>query len=184
MEIRQSFSNQLLVALPALKGDYFEGSVSLLVDHNDDGAFGLMINRPLKTRLVELFPDLAGRFDCPVMEGGPVEQNRVFFLHEAGPVFESTFVIGDEVALTTSADFIDAMKAREAPERSLALLGYAGWSAHQLEHEIAEDVWLLTPASKAIVFDVAFEERAVSAAAMLGVDLNLLSSAPGTDQEH
>lgn len=175
----QSFTNQLLVALPSLKGDYFENAVSLLVEHNEEGAFGLMINRPLKTPIEEIFPNVASKFTCPVMEGGPVEQNRVFFLHETGPTFESTLVVSDDVSLTTSADFIESMTAGKAPPRTLAILGYAGWGSHQLEGEIQGDVWLLSPATGTIVFDTPFEDRAHAAAASLGVDLNLINPSAG-----
>jgi len=180
----QSFRNQFLVALPALRGEYFEDAVTLLVDHNDEGAFGLIVNRPIKTPIEELFPDLQGTFTCPVLEGGPVAQDHVFFLHEPGGEFKSTFAVSDEIALTTSADFIDAMKAGEAPARTLAVLGYAGWGSGQLEGELKEDVWLLSPASGLITFDVPFEDRQHAAAAALGInldDLNLMSPSPGHD---
>ncbi|MEX2326243.1 MAG: YqgE/AlgH family protein [Pseudomonadales bacterium] len=181
MEMEQSFRNQFLVSLPALKGDYFAGTVCLLVDHNDEGAFGLIINRPLITPLTELFPQLSGTFDCPVMEGGPVEQNRVFFLHEAGPLFESTFQVSDSVSLTTSVDFIELMERGEAPHRTLALLGYSGWGRQQLETEIAENIWLLAPADARIIFDVPFEDRPRAAAATLGIDINLIPPLAGHD---
>lgn len=177
----QSFRNQLLVSLPALKGDYFENTVSLLVDHNDDGAFGLVINRPLETELGELLPDLAERFSCPVLEGGPVEQNRVFFLHDTTREYDSTFKVSDEIYLSTSPDFIEDMKSGTAPARTLAILGYAGWGSQQLENEIAENVWLLSPANGTIVFDTPFRERASAAAALLGVDLNLINPSAGHD---
>ncbi|MDZ7686700.1 MAG: YqgE/AlgH family protein [Gammaproteobacteria bacterium] len=177
----QSFRNQFLIALPALKGDYFEDSVSLLIEHNEDGAFGLMINRVLKTPIEELFPDVSGRFTCPVLEGGPVEQNRVFFLHETGPVFESTLAISDDVSLTTSVDFIESMKKGRAPEKTLAILGYSGWSGQQLEDELSENVWLLSPANGTILYNVPFEDRAHAAASTLGVDLNLISPSAGHD---
>ncbi|MCB1691596.1 MAG: YqgE/AlgH family protein [Pseudomonadales bacterium] len=181
MSTIESFRNQFLVSMPSLKGDYFEDTISLMIDHNDEGAFGLIVNRLLKTRLVEIFPDVSGVFDCPVLEGGPVEQNRVFFLHEAGTHYESTLEVSDEVFLTTSADFIDAMKKGTAPRRTLALLGYAGWGSRQLEDEIATNAWLLTPANALIVFDTPFEDRTRAAAATLGVDLNLIAPSAGHD---
>lgn len=181
MADEQSFQNQFLISLPSMKGDYFESSISYLVDHNDEGAFGLIINRPLKTRLKELFPGVEGNFTCPVLEGGPVEQNRVFFLHEGITEYESTYRVSDRVFLTTSPDFIEEMAAGKAPERTLAILGYAGWGSHQLESEIAEDVWLLCPGDEHILFETPFDDRARDAAAILGVDLNLLGPAAGHD---
>lgn len=181
MTEEQSFRNQLLVSLPSLKGDYFQNTVSLLVDHNENGAFGLVINRPVNTTLGELFPAVGSNFDCPVLEGGPVEQNRVFFLHSGGREFESSFKVSEEIRLTTSPDFIELMAAGQAPPRSLAILGYAGWGSGQLEREIAEDVWLLAPCDPRIVFDTPFPERTKAAARLLGIDLNLILPSPGHD---
>ena len=181
MPERQSFKNQFLVSLPALAGDYFQSTVSLLVEHDAQGAFGLVINKPLDNEIADIFPQLEGRFVCPLLQGGPVERDRVFFLHPTGIEFDTTLQISDEISLTTSADFIESMKSGEAPEKTLALLGYAGWAAEQLEHELAEDVWLLAPASARIVFDEPYESRADAAARLLGVDLNLINPHAGHD---
>ncbi len=176
----QSFRNHLLIATPTL-ADYFRSSVSLLIDHNDEGAFGLMINRPRQIRLRTVFPKIANAFDCPVLEGGPVEPDRVFFLHEQGPAFDATYQVGDGVYLTTSPDFVELMIKGEAPKRTLAILGYAGWGSQQLEHEIGENAWFLAPSDAGIVFDVPFAARAGAAARLLGVDLNLILPAAGDD---
>lgn len=181
MKEEQNFQNQFLISMPSLKGDYFEGSVSLLIEHNEEGAFGLIINRPLKTRLAELFPEVLGQFNCPVLEGGPVAQDHVFFLHEPVAEFESTLKVSDEVYLTTSADFISGMTRGSAPLRTLAILGYAGWGQQQLETEIARNVWLLSPANSTVIFDTPFEDRARAAASTLGIDLNLIPPAAGHD---
>lgn len=181
MDSTQSFRNEFLIALPTLKGDYFQNTVSIIVDHTEEGAFGLVINRPLEANIGEVFPEVDGRFSCPVLEGGPVEQNRMFFLHAAGHEFEATFKLSDEICLTTSADFITAMRDGQAPARTLALLGYAGWDAMQLEREISENVWLLAPAESRILFETPFEDRAGEAARLLGVDLNLISPRAGHD---
>lgn len=181
MDAIQSFQNQFLVSLPSLNGDYFEGSISLLVDHNEDGAFGLMINRPLEASLTELLPQVAGNFDCPVLEGGPVEQNRVFFLHDTGTKFEDTFLVNEDIGMTTSPDFVAMLARGEGPAHCLAILGYAGWGSQQLEEEIGRNAWLLTPASAEIVFNTPFEERPRAAAKLLGIDLNLLSPSAGHD---
>ena len=161
--------------MPTLSGDYFQDTVSLLVDHNDDGAFGLVINRPLDATISDVFPQIGGRFDCPVLEGGPVQQDSIFFLHEGGREFQSTYRVSDEIYLTTSRDFVESMSKGEAPLRTLAIAGYAGWGSLQLENEISNNLWLLVPANATIVFDTPFPDRAAAAARILGIDLNLIS---------
>lgn len=175
----QTFKNQFLIALNSLSGDYFEHSITLLVDHNEHGAFGLMINRPLEQDIHAIFPDLPEHVQCPLFEGGPVEQDKLFFLHRSDQTFDSTFAVSPEISLTTSQDLIDKLHQGQMPNSLLAILGYSGWGAEQLEQELGENSWLLTPATAAIVFDTEIAERASRAAAQLGVDLNLIATHPG-----
>ena len=177
----QSFRNQFLVALTSLAGDYFQNTLTLLIDHSEQGAFGLIINRPLEYTIWDVFPELPADIECPVMEGGPVEQDKMFFLHAGNDTFESTMKIAPGLYLTTSRDFVAAMHKNEAPKPMMGLLGYAGWGALQLEHELGENTWLLTPSSNEIVFDLPVEQRASAAAKLLGVDLNLINSRAGHD---
>jgi len=181
MSTEQSFRNQFLISLPSLRGDYFHNTISLLIDHNDQGAFGLVINQPLDNQIDEIFPQVEGHFDCPVLLGGPVQQESIFFLHPPGPEFDSTIAISDEISLTTSPDFIESMAQGNAPGKTIALLGYAGWGSEQLERELAENVWLLSPTSGRIVFDEPYANRPSEAAKILGIDLNLISPEAGHD---
>lgn len=181
MDKPQSFKNQFLIALNSLSSDYFEHSITLLVDHNENGAFGLMINRPLKQDITALFPDLPDNVQCPLLEGGPVEQDKLFFLHRSDQTFDSTFAVSPDISLTTSGDLVDKLHRGDMPMPMLAILGYAGWGAEQLEQELGENTWLLAPASADIVFDVEIGKRATRAAAQLGVDLNLIATNPGHD---
>ena len=174
---QDSFRNQFLIALPVLKEDYFRKTVCLLADHNDKGAFGLVINKPLDMELEDLFPEHEFRLRCPIMEGGPVDNDRLFFLHDTEHEFKSTYKISTDLALTTSTDLVDSLVDGTGPQPLLAVLGYAGWDAGQLEREIAEDVWLLSPASTEVIFDIPFPQRPMVAASTMGVDLNLLASA-------
>jgi putative transcriptional regulator len=164
-----------------MQGDYFSHTVTLLIEHNKDGAFGLVINKPLDVDLAELLGDQIAQ--CPpnitVLESGPVEQNRLFFLHTTEAMFESSVGIADNVALTTSLDILDAISKDRGPGKILAGLGYAGWSGGQLENEIQADVWLVIPYMGDIVFNVPFDERPEAAANSIGVDLNLISPTPG-----
>ncbi len=176
-----SLSGQLLVSLPTMQGDYFSHTVTLLIEHNRDGAFGLVINKPLDLNLAELLGDQIAQCppDITVLESGPVEQNRLFFLHTTETLFESSVGIADKLALTTSLDVLDAASEDRGPARLLAGLGYAGWSGGQLENEILADVWLVVPYLTDIVFNVPFDERPEAAARSIGVDLNLISPTPG-----
>jgi putative transcriptional regulator len=118
-------------------------------------------------------------FLLPVLDGGPVGVDRVFFLHGTDVEYEQTQAISNEISLTTSLDIVYDLATGMGPSRIVTLLGYAGWDAGQLEQELAENVWLISPANSDIVFDVPYEQRPQSAAALLGVDLNLVSSNAG-----
>ncbi|MFT7686316.1 MAG: putative transcriptional regulator [Candidatus Azotimanducaceae bacterium] len=177
----QSFKNQFLIALNALKGDYFEDTISLIIDHNEEGTFGLVINRPVTSNIDGLFEQLSRPINCPVLEGGPVDQSRVFFLHPIGPSFDATMDIGSDIALTTSPDILTAMENGNAPDNLIAVLGYSGWGAAQLEQELADNTWLMTPSSQDIVFFTPDDQKANKAALSLGVDLNLMPTIAGHD---
>lgn len=180
-----SLSGQLLVSLPSMQGDYFSHTVTLMIEHNRDGAFGLVVNRPLDANLGDLLTeqdfdfahDLHGLI--PLLESGPVEQNRLFFLHSAEHSYTNSMQITDEVCLCTSLDLLRAISTGDGPADAVAGLGYAGWSGGQLENEIRADVWLVTPYVHGAVFNTAYEERPQLAADMVGVDLNLISPNPG-----
>ena len=164
-----------------MQGDYFSHTVTMVIEHNRNGAFGLVINKTLDVDLVELLGNQIAR--CPpnitVLESGPVGQNRLFFLHTKETMFESSISINDNLAMTTSLDILDAISDQRGPDNILAGLGYAGWSGGQLENEIQTDVWLVVPYIDDIVFNVPFDKRPEAAANSIGVDLNLISSTPG-----
>jgi putative transcriptional regulator len=184
------FKNQFLVALTSLAGDYFQNTLTLLIDHSESGAFGLIVNRPLDHSIWDIFPELPAGIECPVMEGGPVEQDKMFFLH--GPfqpdpqtdtivTFESSLEVAPGLYLTTSKDIVRALHDGKQPRPLMGLLGYAGWGPLQLERELGENTWLLTPSNQDILFRVPAQERAEAAAQLLGVDLNLIAPKAGHD---
>ena len=177
----ENFSNQFLVALTTLSGDYFQKTLTLLIDHSDKGAFGLVINRPLEHSIFDVFPDLPAHIECPLLEGGPVEQDKMFFLHGGDEQFESTLQIEPGLNITTSRDLVDALHEGKQPTPMIGLLGYAGWGPQQLEGELGDNTWLLTPSSKKILFQTPNDEKAAAAAQLLGVDLNLIASRAGHD---
>lgn len=178
-----SLSGQLLVSLPSMQGDYFSRSVTLLIEHNRDGAFGLVISNPLDADLAEALADqdLVCPADITLLESGPVEQNRLFFLHSTDVSFENSVNINQEVALSTSLDVLDGLNAGRIPRDFVACLGYAGWSGGQLESEIMADVWLVTPYLHDVVFHTPFEKKPEEAAKSIGVELNLIAPVAGHD---
>ncbi len=163
----------------------FSTTVTLICEHNDDGALGIIINRPLTLRLSGLFeqlsvddPDPVAASD-PVLSGGPVGTERGFVLHDPDHSYENTLPVSDDIQLTLSRDVIDAMAIGEGPDKSLVALGYAGWEAGQLEVEMLANSWLCVPATPELVFDTPFADRWDSAARTLGVDIARLSPDAG-----
>lgn len=176
-----SLRGQFLVSLPSLASDYFQHTITLLIEHNRDGAFGLVINRPLGARLPSLFEkhDIECTADIPLLETGPVERNRLFFLHSSDRQYRSSLNINKHLTLSTSPDILEDASTNVGPKHLVAGLGYAGWRQGQLEDEIKRDVWLVTPFEKSVIFVTPFEQRPEAAAKLIGVDLNLISPTPG-----
>lgn len=180
-----SLRNHFLLAMPSLTDGIFANSVTYLCEHNEHGAMGIVINQPLDLCVEEVLEHLnlsaAGRLqDTPVMAGGPVHMDRGFVLHRPSErSWESTLQVTDEIWLTTSRDILVSIADDSGPEDCLIALGYAGWSAGQLESEISDNSWLTLPADSAIIFDTPCHLRMSAAAARLGVDMNLLSGEAG-----
>jgi putative transcriptional regulator len=177
--------NQLLVAMPSLKDSQFAGTVTLLCEHSERGALGIVLNQPLKMNLAELLahlklpPSAPGALEQPVLRGGPVQTDRGFVLHRPLRDFESTLRISDTLHVTTSRDVLVAMAAGEGPSQAVVALGYAGWEAGQLEAEIRENAWLTAPVDDRLVFDIPFAERWQAAAGLLGIELSRLAPTAG-----
>ena len=185
MGIANSLSNHFLIAMPALDDPNFHHTTTFICEHDEDGALGVVINRPMNMRLAEILkymdiePGSEEISATPVYMGGPVQSDRGFVLHEPSGNWEATLKVTDTIGITSSRDILQAIAAGEGPERAIVTLGYAGWGAGQLEQELADNTWLSGPASSKIVFDTPSEQRWQAAAALLGVDLNLLSSDAG-----
>jgi putative transcriptional regulator len=178
---RSSLKNHFLIALRGLREDYFSNTVIYIIEHTDEGAFGVIINRPIELEFCELFANIPGTKQCPlpVLDGGPVGKDRVFFLHGPDVEYQYTQKLSDDVYLSTSQDIVYDLVAGTGPSRILTLLGYSGWDSGQLEQELAENVWLVSPSNSAVIFDVPYEMRPESAAGLLGVDLHLVSTNAG-----
>lgn len=185
MELQDSLSNQLLIAMPGMADPNFNSTVTLICEHNTQGALGIVVNRPTDMDLGRLFKQLDvtdidhALAQSPVLDGGPVAPERGFVLHESGLSFDSTVDVSPDVQLTLSRDVLDAMASGDGPSRSLVALGYAGWDAGQLEQEILDNTWLTVPSDQEIIFDVPFEDRWHVAAQSIGIDISQISPHAG-----
>lgn len=180
-----SLKDHFLVAMPSLTEGIFAHSVTYLCEHNEHGAMGIIINRPIGIALGEILEhlDIEGirnHGKDPVMAGGPVQTERGFVLHRTSErQWESTIPITDEISLTTSRDILDALAHNEGPDCALVALGYAGWGAGQLEQELTANAWLTIPADSAIIFNTPAEKRFDAAVAKLGIDVAQLAPGAG-----
>ncbi len=184
-EHSNTFSNQLLVALPALHDPHFERGVALICQHDEDGAMGVIVNRASDYTLgdvliqMSLAPHdehMAGQL---VLSGGPVLPERGFVLHDGDRRWDSTLSIGAGLSLTTSRDILEAMAEGEGPEHVVVALGCAGWSAGQLELELGENSWLTAPADNELLFDLPLEQRWLAAGGRIGVDMSRMTDYSG-----
>ena len=180
-----TFANQLLIAMPALTDPNFVRTVTYVCEHSPQGTLGIVINRPLDITLQVVFEhmnipltDLAAA-DMPVYLGGPVEPERGFVLHSPVGNWNSSVQITPELAVTTSRDILESIAEGKGPTQALIALGYAGWGPGQLEKEMAENAWLNGPADTNLLFATPADDRWEAAAALLGVNLHLLSTAAG-----
>ncbi len=180
-----NLTDQFLIAMPNMVDPNFDGTVVYVCEHSEKGALGLVINRPTDLTLARLFDKIDLRLeiapwrDEPVFYGGPVQTERGFVLHTPTGNFSSTLNVGDDIGLTTSKDILLAVGRGEGPEKFIVTLGYTGWSAGQLEQELAQNAWLTVPASAEMIFDLPDEERLAAAMAKLGVDFATLSDVAG-----
>lgn len=178
-------TNQFLIAMPALDDPNFARTVTYVCAHNEGGAMGIVINRPLKLELGDVFSQMQIEAKDPaivsqiVYQGGPVHRDRGFIIHRPALDFGSTIKVSDDIAISTSREILAAISRGEGPTETLVALGYAGWGAGQLEQEIQQNAWLSGPASLEVIFSDPPAQRWERAAARLGVDLGLLSTDVG-----
>ncbi len=187
MTTSSSLENQLLVAMPQMQDPYFANTVTYMWKHNAGGALGIVLNKPLKASLADIFDELEIDFNLQsnlfdhqkVMAGGPVERDKGFILHNAGANWESSVAISEEITLCTSRKILQDIASGNGPEKYLVALGCAGWEAGQLEREIIENSWLTVPATTELVFSNDYTALPNRAAAAFGIDLVKLSPEAG-----
>ena len=184
-QLATQLTNQFLIAMPSLADPNFSQTVTYLCDHNEDGAMGIVINRPLDLDINELFSQLDVKTNqrsdgyIPIYQGGPVQPERGFVLHKEIGEWEASIEVTDNIAVTMSQDIIKAIAHGEGPKNYLIALGYAGWGEGQLEEELTANAWLNGPAEPSINFDVPIEQRWTASARHLGIELKNLSTDVG-----
>lgn len=179
-------SGQFLLAMPGVVSGSLANTVIYVCEHTDQGALGLVVNRPtdltvgnLLQRIdLDLSLEIGPVQDTPVFFGGPVQTDRGFVLHGACGKYNSSIELGD-LALTTSRDVLQEVAQGKGPSQMLITLGYAGWGAGQLESEMAQNAWLNVTASREILFDVPPEQRFEAALGVLGINSAMLSGMAG-----
>jgi len=179
-----NLTSHFLIAMPAMSDPNFSRTLTFVCEHNERGALGIVVNRPIDVTLSMLFRQvdialedspLAGE---PVFYGGPVQFDHGFVLHRPVGQWRSTLPVG-EVGLTTSRDILEAMAKGGGPRQHLVALGYAGWAPGQLEDEIRRNGWLTVRAGLDLIFDLPPETRYDAAMHALGISAANLSEEAG-----
>lgn len=188
MQLNQ-LAGQLLLATPSLKDPNFRDAVVLVCNHDTDGSMGLIINRPRDITVLNVIADLdiqaadkmqdISSLSMSVFEGGPIDEFRGFVLHDGWNVFDSTMQVTPELYLTASRDVLEELGKGEGPEHYMMMLGYAGWASGQLEEELANNDWLIAPASHQIVFQEPPGQRWDFGARCMGFERSHLSNQIG-----
>jgi putative transcriptional regulator len=189
-----NLTHHFLIAMPGLQDEAFAKSVVYLCEHSARGALGLVINKPSDIQLQHLFEKVElplGRGDLsgtPVFQGGPVQTERGFVLHEAvfaadaapeEPVYAATMTIPGGLEMTTSKDVLEALSTGAGPRKVLVSLGYSAWGEGQLESELAENSWLTVGADASVIFDTPVDQRYEKALSLLGLQSWMLSREAG-----
>jgi putative transcriptional regulator len=182
---RSFLTGQLLIASPTMGDPRFLQTVILMVQHDRNGALGIVINRPLGDRPLALLLEALGEKDPSVagtvriFAGGPVQPDIGFVLHSTDYHRPDTVDIDGHIAMTSSREILRDIANQRGPNKSLIAFGYAGWAPGQLEHELAQNAWLTVQAKREVIFDLPAEERLSAAMSLLGIDYAKLSDTAG-----
>ena len=179
-----NLTSHFLIAMPAMQDPNFARTLTFVCEHNERGALGIVVNRPIEVTLATLLRQVEiplGAAELPaqpVFFGGPVQFDHGFVLHRPVGEWKSTLPVGD-LGLTTSRDILEAMAKGQGPREQLVALGYAGWAPGQLEDEIGRNGWLTVQADVDLIFNVPPEARYEAAMQALGVNTANLSEEAG-----
>jgi putative transcriptional regulator len=180
-----NLTDHFLIAMPNMADPHFSRTLTFICEHNDKGALGIVVNRPIEMTLQALLEQVSIPFGAeqfksiPIHFGGPVQVDRGFVLHMPLGQWQSTLAVSPEVGLTTSKDILQAVARGDGPRNLLVTLGYAGWAPGQLENELAQNAWLTVPAKSEVIFDLRAEDRLPAAMGLLGIDFASLSEQAG-----
>lgn len=180
-----NLTHHFLIAMPNMVDPNFARSLTYICEHNDQGALGVVVNRPtdmtLRSLLEQIEIDLGDGLvgDEPVYFGGPVQTDRGFVLHRPVGEWQSTLSVQGDVGLTTSKDILQAVADGSGPGNLLVSLGYAGWAPGQLEEELKQNAWLTVAARPDVIFATPPQDRLAAAMSLLGVNLATLSDVAG-----
>jgi len=178
-------TDHFLIAMPNMVDPNFSRTLTYVCEHNDQGALGLVVNRPIDMTLAALLAQVSvpnppsDLQKVAVHYGGPVQVDRGFVLHQPIGTWQSTLAVNGKIGLTTSKDILLAVGNGEGPNKLLVTLGYAGWAPGQLETELSQNAWLTVQASPEVMFDLPCEERLPAAMQLLGINFATLSDQAG-----
>ncbi len=178
-------TDHFIIAMPGLMDENFNQAVTYICEHDENGTFGIIINRESEITLDDVMQQMKIPYhpekskNEAVFTGGPVQINRGFILHRPTGNWDSSLIVNDSVALTTSRDILEAIADNKGPDDTIIALGYAGWGPGQLEQEMAANTWLSCQAEEQIIFNTPVEDRWQAAADLIGVDIQLMSNDTG-----
>ena len=182
----KSLEHHFLIAMPALENSWFEKTVIYLVEDNEHGSMGLVINLPNKLDVKDLLdhfelpiPTGADFLDKTVLIGGPVDLERGFILHQSNGDWKSSMQLPDNLSMTVSEDFLEALSGNQEPDKFIVCLGFAGWEPGQLAQEIQDNSWLTIPYNESLLFETPVEKRWEVALGTLGISPEFLSCEAG-----
>ena len=189
-----NLTGQFLIAMPAMTDPYFSKTVTYICTHNADGAMGITLNRTADISMRDVLQQMkletasAPLLNKSVHYGGPVQIDRGFILHEPQDdlevEYDSTIKVNGNIAMTTSRDILAASAEGKGPQNMLVALGYAGWTAGQLEHEVLQNAWLSLETSDTkqihqLIFDSDNRNKFDYAMGLMGLNLANLSEVAG-----
>ena len=180
-----NLTDHFLIAMPNMVDPNFSRTLTYVCEHNEQGALGLVVNRPIDMTLAALLAQVDIPHTEPTLQkmpihfGGPVQLDRGFVLHQPVGEWQSTLAVDGRIGLTTSRDVLVAVGNGQGPDRLIVTLGYAGWAPGQLENELAQNAWLTVQAQPEVIFDMPCEERLSAAMQLLGIDFASLSEQAG-----
>ncbi|MEQ8690614.1 MAG: YqgE/AlgH family protein [Pseudomonadales bacterium] len=179
-------TNHFLLAMPDLATDYFGQSLTYICEHDENGALGLIINRPTTTSVSDFVADLGFAADEQLrhhllLEGGPMAPHQGFVLHTSEGLHSDDYAlrVTADISLSTSTDCLSELSRGRFPRHFMVALGYVGWGPGQLEQELERTLWLTTAADPAVLFETPYADKLQVAGASLGIDIRLMAR-PGT----